>query len=107
MCITSSVPDQDLPIVLAHESVHVIQDCIAGLSNGNVSSITRYLSNGDKATEKLMDRMLLQQLHKVDMFNHVIQITGGLKKPGAFAEVEAYALQAQPNTVFKLLMHCK
>ena len=107
MCITTEVTDQDLPTVLAHESVHVLQDCIAGMSNGQFSSITRYLSNGDRAKEKQMDRMLIQRLHDENLINHVITVTGGLTKLGAFSEVEAYALQHDPDAVFELLAECK
>ena len=108
MCITEATNNSDsLFTVVLHETVHVIQDCIAGgVQDGNMGSITRYLSDGDRAQEKLMDDALLTDLHNRGLLNHAVQAAGGLDHQAAFIEIEAYAFQNDPDAVFTLLDQC-
>jgi len=108
LCVTRQANNSDqLLSVVLHETVHVIQDCIAGgIQDGNLGSVTRYLSNGDRAQEKLMDNALLNDLHNRGLLEHAIKAAGGLNHQAAFIEIEAYALQNDPEAVFKLLNRC-
>ena len=93
--------------VLRHETIHVIQDCIAGMKNGHMGSVTYYMSQGDKKLEREMDRQVIQNLIDSNKLDHVLQIHGGtLDGPTAFIEVEAYALEDNHELVFNLLSKC-
>ena len=106
MCITEATNNSDsLFTVVLHETIHVIQDCIAGgVQDGNMGSITAYLADGDRSQEKLMDNALLNDLHNRGLLNHAVQAAGGLDHQAAFIEIEAYAFQNDPDAVFTLLI---
>ena len=108
VCITAETNNSDALLeVVLHETIHVIQDCISGgIQDGTMGSVTRYLSNGDRGQEKLMDNALLQDLQRRGLLDHAIQAAGGLDHQGAFIEIEAYAFQNDPEAVFNLLNQC-
>ena len=110
LCVTQATLDVDqgeFDSILRHETIHVIQDCIAGMANGHMGSVTYYMSQGDRNLERKLDEQVIQSLINSNKLDHVLKIHGGtLKSPTAFIETEAYALEDEHELVFKLLSNC-
>ena len=110
LCVTEATLDVQqgqFDSVLRHETVHVVQDCIAGMANGHMGSVTYYMSQGDKKLERELDKQIIQALVHSSKIDHVLQIHGGtLDAPDAFVEDEAYALEDNHELVFNLLSKC-
>jgi hypothetical protein len=107
-CISDQIQDvQVFEETVIHELTHVIQDCIGGgIASSNLGSITRYLSDGDVATENTLDTNLVSLLRKQNKLHHVHKWTSHLPDHAKFIEVEAYALENSPLFVLKLLNQC-
>ena len=107
MCISDRAINSDtLLSTVNHEIIHVVQDCIEGMSNGDMGSVTRYLSDGDKQEEAELDRALFDTLRAEGNWEHVQSLTNNLQAPGAWIETEAYALQNNQEAVNGLLDMC-
>ena len=108
LCISQAAAESDrLLSIVTHEVVHVVQDCIAGMANGKMGSVTRYLSNGDKAEERELDEALFRTLEAENNLDHVSKLTNQFQATGSFIEVEAYALQNNQPAVHQLLDQCQ
>ena len=108
MCINEDIVNSNyLQLAIMHETVHVIQDCIAGMDNGSMGSITSFIAEGDEAKEKSLDEEIFNKLKAEGLLEHVVKVTGGLGKVGSFVEVEAYALQNRSDIVLNLLDRCQ
>lgn len=86
--------------VLAHEAVHVIQDCHAGFDNSRQLSNAAYLrqKRGDVIGDQAV--AFIQAASK----KKYLEIVRTQYRPTSWdVEVEAYALMGQPNLVYGLL----
>lgn len=86
--------------VVTHEAVHVTQDCLAGLENGETTSIAKHLKDvggfSDKTIQKFFARGTIDQQQ--------LQVaTASLPPFQKQLEFEAYALQNQSALVKGLL----
>jgi len=107
LCVTEAANNSDLlATVVRHEVVHVIQDCVAGMNNGKMGSVTRYLADGDSLLERNLDESLWNTLQSKDKLDHVMTLTNNLEADGAFVEFEAYGLEENHDAVFGLLDRC-
>ena len=107
LCVTEATTRSDiLADVVQHEVVHVIQDCVAGMANGQMGSVTRYLANGDSLLERNLDESLWNTLESRGKLDHVMALTNDLEADGAYVEFEAYGLEDNQEAVYGLLERC-
>ena len=107
LCVTTRAANSDLlATTVRHETVHIVQDCIGGMRNGKMGSVTAYLAQGDAAQERKLDETLFDTLRAEGNLEHVARLTDTFRAPGAFIEVEAYALQNNQKAVHGLLDLC-
>lgn len=92
--------------VLAHEAIHVVQDCLDGLETPSSSTISLMLESKGGFSQKQVDRFLVHHLDQ-EMAAHVVRVTRTLGPWQRRREVEAYALQGHAVMVESLLRkHC-
>ena len=107
MCITErAINSEQLLETVNHEIIHVVQDCIQGMSNGQMGSVTRYLADGDAEEEQQLDEALFDTLRSTGLYEHVAVLTDNYRSPQAWIETEAYALQYNQEAVNGLLDMC-
>jgi len=107
LCVTQTANNSDiLAQVVRHEVTHVIQDCVAGMANGKMGSVTRYLAAGDRDLERKLDESLWDTLEATGKLDHVMALTNDLEADGAFVEFEAYGLEDNQAAVYGLLERC-
>lgn len=92
--------------VLHHELVHVVQDCLDGLGSPTSQSLAQGLRSGGLSGAQL-NAFFLQYLRQQGNLQHVVTATAALPQDSRQREMEAYALQADPALVQRLLrMSC-
>lgn len=89
--------------VLHHELVHVVQDCLDGLSTSTSVSLSEGLRRAGNLTERQLNGFFLQHLRNQGNLRHVVATTAPLPQDSRQREIEAYALQADPVLVQHLL----
>ena len=89
--------------VLHHELVHVVQDCLDGLSTPTSISLREGLRRAGNLTERQLNGFFLQHLSSQGNLQHVVATTAPLPQDSRQREIEAYALQADAALVQHLL----
>ncbi len=89
--------------VLHHEVVHVVQDCLDGLSTPSSMTLVDGLRRAGNLTERQLNGFFLQHLRDQGNLRHVVATTAPLPQDSRQREIEAYALQADPALVQHLL----
>jgi len=107
-CMSSQVfssPKHRILDVVAHESVHVIQDCLGGgLRSDGSGSIADFIVNSGIKSKEETTNMFLSRLKASGLNSHVKYVAS--KSPTthhARREAEAYALQSSPDLIYKML----
>ena len=89
--------------VLRHELVHVVQDCLDGLETPTSLTLAQGLRSTGVFSDQQLAGFFLQHLHAQGNLNHVVATTASLPQDSRQREIEAYALQADPALVMRLL----
>ena len=108
LCLSQGLRDEPrLQLdVLAHEAVHVVQDCLDGLETPSSSTIGLMLESQGGFSRAQVDRFFAHHLDQATV-DHVIRVTRPLGPLQRRREVEAYALQRHTGMVESLLVkHC-
>ncbi len=109
LCLSSELRRQPRlrELVLSHELVHVVQDCLDGLDNSTSLSLAQGLRNTGAFTDQQVAGFFLQYLRSQGNLQHVLATTSVLPQDSRQRELEAYALQYDPALVQRLLAtHC-
>ena len=92
--------------VLAHEAIHVVQDCLDGLETPSSSTISLMLQSQGGFSRVQVDKFFAHHLDR-STAEHVLDVTRALGPLQRRREVEAYALQGHTDMVESLLdRHC-
>ena len=107
LCINESIDDEALlEETVLHELVHAIQDCIGeGVASPHMGSIAGYLNNQNRPAIVVMHDAMRQKVndrYSYKFFKNYIESRG----TNAWIELEAYALETNPDVVFDLLDRC-
>ena len=88
---------------LTHESMHVVQDCVAGLDNQYYIPLTAYYRKISVEPEKITRwrKAILAELKRRGTIEHVRNVT--MDSHHADIEAEAYAFENHPKDVVALL----
>ena len=108
LCLSQGLRDEPgLQLdVLAHEAIHVVQDCLAGLDTPSSSTISLMLEAQGGFSPAQVDKFFAHHLDPSTV-DHVLQVTQSLGPLQRRREVEAYALQGHTGMVESLLArHC-
>ena len=108
LCLSQGLRDEPgLQLdVLAHEAIHVVQDCLAGLDTPFSSTISLMLQSQGGFSRVQVDKFFAHHLDPSTV-DHVLQVTQSLGPLQRRREVEAYALQGHTGMVESLLArHC-
>jgi hypothetical protein len=89
--------------VLAHESVHVVQDCLDGLDTPTSSTLAQGLRSTGQFSAEQLNGFFLGYLRRQGNLAHVLAATAQLQPDSRQREIEAYALQADPALVERLI----
>jgi hypothetical protein len=89
--------------VLAHESVHVVQDCLDGLDTPTSTSLAQGLRSSGQFSSDQLNGFFLGYLRRQGNLSHVLAATAQLQPDSRQREIEAYALQADPALVARLI----
>ena len=108
LCLSQGLRDEPgLQLdVLAHEAIHVVQDCLAGLDTPFSSTISLMLQSQGGFSRVQVDKFFAHHLDS-STADHVLRVTQSLGPLQRRREVEAYALQGHTGMVESLLArHC-
>ena len=88
---------------LTHESMHVVQDCVAGIDNQYYIPLTAYYRKISIDPEKIAKwrKAVLAELKRRGTIEHVRNVT--MDSHHADIEAEAYAFENHPKDVVALL----
>ena len=100
---TSSKDKTLLDQSLTHESMHVVQDCVAGIDNQYYIPLTAYYRKINVDPEKIARwrKAVLAELKRRETIEHVRNVA--LDSHHADIEAEAYAFENHPKDVVALL----
>ena len=94
-------------VVVQHELVHVVQDCLDGLSTPSSLSLAEGLRSSGALNAAQLNGFFLRYLRDQGNLSHVVATTAPLPLDSRQREIEAYALQRDPALVSRLLrMSC-
>jgi hypothetical protein len=85
--------------VLHHELVHVVQDCLDGLATPTSLALAEGLRSIGTLSQPQLNGFFLQYLRNQGNVKHVVAATALLPQESRQREIEAYALQADPELV--------
>lgn len=107
LCISDEITDRQFyDEVIIHEIVHVIQDCVGGgIHSRDMGTIASWLHQGDYSEIRQMHYNLFRQVQQRYTREHIEQTIEALGDRGVL-EIEAYAMETQPELVFEFLDHC-
>jgi len=108
LCLSQGLRDEpSLQLdVLAHEAIHVVQDCLDGLETPSSSTISLMLQSQGGFSRVQVDKFFAHHLDP-STAEHVLDVTRALGPLQRRREVEAYALQGHTDMVESLLdRHC-
>jgi hypothetical protein len=105
LCLSRELQRQPLvrSKVITHESVHVIQDCLDGLATPTSGTLAQGLRASGQFSPDQLQAFFLGHLRRQGNLQHVIATTAELPLDSRQREIEAYALQADPPLVARLL----
>lgn len=105
LCLSAALERQPALFsrVLNHEAVHVIQDCLDGLETPSSASLQQGLRSSGAFADRQLQGFFLQYLRAQGNLGHVVATTAALPQESRQLEIEAYALQADPDLVQRLL----
>lgn len=107
LCISDRITDRAYyDEVILHELVHAIQDCIGGgIYSPEMGSIASYIYGGYTSEAAALHRNMRHDVNTRYTRQHIRETIDALG-PEAYIELEAYALEDEPELVFELLNQC-